>query len=473
MGSMLDVGWGDVIGYLGDDSRTKSIVLFMESVGDARSFLSAARAVAQTKPIIVIKAGRTAAAAKAAASHTGKLTGSDEVLDAAFRRCGVLRVDTIEQLFAMADVLAKQPRPRGQPFGDRHQRRRASGARGRRARRRRRPSSVDRRVDAGTNRRPIGAVLEPRQSDRHARRRDDPRLCESRRDRRGRPAQRRRSGDVLASSRPGRERGGATNETFAKLPHKPILASWMGGSRRGGGADRLERAGIPTFAFPDDAARIFNFMWRYDANLRALFETPAALPEELAPDRAAVRDVFAEARAEERTVLNAVEAVGLLARVRDSQRPDRSSRRTARAAAAAAESLGFPVAVKLRSDTVLHKTRGRRRSAERSRCRGGDASIRRDRRVGDPRSRRRRVRRRRRPAAWSPPKTAYNLIFGSSADPQFGPVLLFGYGGRSGRDSPRPRARVAAPQRNAGPPNDRRDPSLRALADTRAGAAST
>ena len=85
----------------------------MESIGDARSFLSAAREVALTKPIIVIKAGRTEAAAKAAASHTGCLTGSDEVLDAAFRRCGVLRVDDIADLFNMAEVLAKQPRPRG------------------------------------------------------------------------------------------------------------------------------------------------------------------------------------------------------------------------------------------------------------------------------------------------------------------------------------------------------------------------
>jgi acetyltransferase len=85
MGSMLDVGWGDVIGFLGDDSRTKSILLFMESVGDARSFVSAARAVAQTKPIIVCTPGRTEVAARAAASHTGKLIGSDEVLDAVFR----------------------------------------------------------------------------------------------------------------------------------------------------------------------------------------------------------------------------------------------------------------------------------------------------------------------------------------------------------------------------------------------------
>ena len=92
VGSMLDVGWGDLIDYLGNDPRTHSIVIYMETVGDARSFLSAAREVSLTKPIIIIKAGRTEAAAKAAASHTGSLTGSDEVLDAAFRRCGVLRV---------------------------------------------------------------------------------------------------------------------------------------------------------------------------------------------------------------------------------------------------------------------------------------------------------------------------------------------------------------------------------------------
>ena len=109
---MLDVGWGDLIDYLADDPETKCIVIYMETIGDARAFLSAAREVALTKPIIVIKAGRTEAAAKAAASHTGSMAGSDEVLDAAFRRVGVLRVNSISQVFDMADVLAKQPRPR-------------------------------------------------------------------------------------------------------------------------------------------------------------------------------------------------------------------------------------------------------------------------------------------------------------------------------------------------------------------------
>src|ERR1051325_9368191 len=113
VGSMADMNWGNLIDYLGDDPHTRSILLYMESVGDARSFLSAAREVALTKPIIAIKVGRSQAAAKAAASHTGALTGSDEVCDAAFQRAGVLRVNTIAELFNIAELLGKQPRPRG------------------------------------------------------------------------------------------------------------------------------------------------------------------------------------------------------------------------------------------------------------------------------------------------------------------------------------------------------------------------
>jgi len=113
LGSMVDVGWGDLINYLGNDPQTESIVIYMETIGNARSFLSAAREVALKKPIIIIKPGRTAAAAKAAASHTGSLAGSDDVLEAAFARSGVLRVSSIADLFYMAGVLAKQPNPHG------------------------------------------------------------------------------------------------------------------------------------------------------------------------------------------------------------------------------------------------------------------------------------------------------------------------------------------------------------------------
>ena len=105
IGSMLDMDFSSMIFYLAKDPATKSIVLYMESIGNARSFLSAAREAALTKPIIVIKGGRTDAAAKAAASHTGSLTGSDAVLDAAFKRAGVLRVENMSDLFEMVTAL--------------------------------------------------------------------------------------------------------------------------------------------------------------------------------------------------------------------------------------------------------------------------------------------------------------------------------------------------------------------------------
>ena len=113
IGSMIDVNWGTLIDYLGSDPHTHSLLLYMESVGDASSFMTAAREVALEKPIIVIKAGKSQEAAKAAASHTGSLAGSDDVFDAALERIGVMRVNSISDLFNLASVLAKQPFPRG------------------------------------------------------------------------------------------------------------------------------------------------------------------------------------------------------------------------------------------------------------------------------------------------------------------------------------------------------------------------
>jgi acetyltransferase len=193
------------------------------------------------------------------------------------------------------------------------------------------------------------------------------------------------------------------------------------------GADLLKRAGIPTFSFPDDAARVFNFMWRYDANLRALFETPDALPEELAPDRAAVAGVLAQARAAGRTILGPLESARLLNAYEIASIPTLLAA-TPQAAVEAAQAIGFPVAVKLQSDTILHKTSvgGIRLNVHdaagvvqafdeiaavvRSEL-GLDAFA----------------------GVVIQPMVAteqgYNLILGSSVDPQFGPVVLFGYGG--------------------------------------------
>ena len=255
-GSMLDVNWGDLIDYLGDDPRTKSILIYMESIGDARSFLPAAREVSLNKPIIVIKAGRTDAAAKAAASHTGSLTGSDEVLDAAFRRTGVLRVDSIADLFAMADVLAKQPRPTGRRLAI------VTNAGG--------PGvlATDALLAGGGEL----AILSPQ-----IRQSLDGIL----------PSQWSHNNpiDVLGDAAPDRfakavklvaddsdndgvlviltpqdmtdpTQTAEAVKSLAKLDGKPILASWMGGAEVAAGQAILHGAGIPTFDFPDQAARL-------------------------------------------------------------------------------------------------------------------------------------------------------------------------------------------------------------------------
>ena len=117
IGSMLDVDFGDMIDYLGNDASVKSILLYIENLTNFRKFMSAARSVSRVKPIIVLKAGRSKAGAKAAASHTGAMVGEDAVYDAAFKRAGIVRVDTIEELFDCAELMAKQPRPRGPRLG--------------------------------------------------------------------------------------------------------------------------------------------------------------------------------------------------------------------------------------------------------------------------------------------------------------------------------------------------------------------
>src|SRR5215813_5529895 len=279
-GSMLDVGWGDLIYYFGDDPHTKSILLYMESVGDARSFLAAAREIALSKPIIVIKAGRSEAASRAASSHTGALTGSDDVLDAAFRRCGVLRVKNIADLFYMAETLSKQPRPRGPrlsivtnaggPGVLATDALMASGAEMAQLS----PSAftslngvlpapwshsnpVDILGDAGPDRYQQAVQIVA----------DDP------------------NNDgvmvILTPQAMTDPLGTAEHlKAYAKSTGKPVIASWMGGPDMAAGTDILNSAGIPTFPFPDTAARVFTYMWRYSYNLRGLYETPV-LPSEV------------------------------------------------------------------------------------------------------------------------------------------------------------------------------------------------
>jgi acetyltransferase len=426
-GSMLDIGWGDLIYYFGDDPHTQSILIYMESIGEPRTFLSAAREVARTKPIIVIKAGRTEAAAKAAASHTGALTGSDDVLDAAFRRCGVLRVNRIAELFEIAEVLGKQPRPRGRRLAI------VTNAGG--------PGvlATDALLGSGGELASLSAAtvdalnsqLPPHWSH-------------------GNPV------DVLGDAEPERFAAavrtvlhdpncdgllaivapqGMTDPTriaqvlvpYAHQYRIPIFASWMGGATMTKGEALLSHAGIPTFAFPDAATRAFTYLWQYSENLRALGETPSLPPAaEVALDRPGASTLIQSVLSSGRTLLTEWESKKVLAAYDIPVVPTEIAR-DEEEAVACARTLGYPVVVKLNSRTITHKTDVHGvwldltmpdevrtafreiREAVHQRAADGFDGV-----TVQPMVK----------------LDGYELILGSSLDPQFGPVLLFGAGGQ-------------------------------------------
>ncbi len=429
IGSMLDVNWGDLIYYLGDDPRTNSIVIYMESIGDAGAFLSAAREVSLIKPIIVIKAGRTAAAAKAAASHTGALAGSDDVLDAAFRRCGVLRVERIAEIFYMAEVLSKQPRPKGPNLTI------VTNAGG--------PGvlATDALIQSGgqltalseETMAKLNEFLPPHWSH-------------------GNPV------DILGDAEP--ERYAKTIEIVAQDPasdgllviltpqdmtdptqtaeqlrhvcespqKKPVIASWMGGADVAAGQAILSRAGLATFPYPDTATRVFNYMWQYAKNLRAIYETPA-LPvagEEEAINHQQARALIEAVRNKKRTTLTEFESKQIFAAYGIPTVETRLAA-TVDEAVAMAAAIGYPVVVKLNSETITHKTDVNgvqlnlsNEEAVRHAFQLIDESVAAKHGPGHFQG-----------VTVQPMEKldGYELIIGSSLDAQFGPVMLFGAGG--------------------------------------------
>ncbi len=428
IGSMADVGWGDLIDYLGNDPRTRSILLYMETIGDARSFLSAAREVALTKPIICIKPGRTEAAAKAAASHTGSLTGSDEVLEAAFLRSGVLRVSNISDLFYMAEVLAKQPRPAGPRLAI------VTNAGG--------PAvlATDALVTSGAE---VSAISSETMEELNkilpgAWSHNNPMdiLGDA-------PPERYSKSLEIISKDPNADGmliiltpQAMTDPTktaehlkpYARIEGKPVIASWMGGVDVAAGEEILNRAGIPTFPYPDTAARAFVYMWRYSSNLRVLYETPiSTLDPESAADRARAAKIIEDVRKSGRTILNEFESKQLLGTYGI---PTVETRIAASEdeAVAQAESIGYPVVLKLYSQTITHKTdvggvqlNIRNADGVRTSWRSIRQSV--TEKVGPDHFQ----------GVTVQPMIrvdGYEVILGSSVDPQFGPVLLFGMGGQ-------------------------------------------
>jgi len=427
IGSMLDVNWGDLISYFGSDPKTHAIVIYMESIGDASSFLSAAREVSLTKPIIVIKAGRTAAAAKAAASHTGALTGSDDVLDAAFRRVGVLRVNAIADIFYMTEVLAKQPRPKGNRLCI------VTNAGG--------PGvlATDALVQGG------GVLAEVSPESMEAYNKLLPASWSH-----GNPV------DILGDAEP--ERYAKSLEIAAKDPNidgmlvimtpqgmtnptriaeelrpyahslgKPVLASWMGGNSVAAGEDILNQAGLPSFYYPDTAARAFNYMWQYADNLKGLYETPSLQTGDSGPDRQVARSIIGRVKESGRTILTEYESKKLL-EAYGIPTTKTEIAQTLDEAVGWAEKMGYPVVLKLYSLTITHKTdvggvilNLRDATAVREAFNNIQRAV--AEKVGAEHFQGVTVQ----PMA---KLDGYELILGSSLDSQFGPVLLFGTGGQ-------------------------------------------
>ncbi len=427
-GSMLDIGWGDLIYHFGDDPHTKSILIYMESVGDARSFLSAAREIALAKPIIVIKTGRSEAASRAAASHTGALTGSDQVLESAFRRCGVLRVQNIADLFYMAEVLSKQPRPRGPHLSIVTN----AGGPGVLATDALMATGGELTILSPDTIHTLDDFLSPNWS------RSNPVDVLADADAEGYV----KAVDIVSKD-PGSDGllaiiapQGLADPTqvarqmsqYAHSTTKPVIASWMGGDGVAEGTAILNAAGIPTFSYPDTAARAFTYMWRYTYNLRGLYETPALIegPDFSDDARHNAGEIVNRIRESGRTMLNEFESKQVLAAygipVVDTQMAGTEDEAVSRAS-----SIGYPVVLKLLSNTIAHKTdvQGvhlRLQNADQVRAAfhairssvtekagpehfGGvtvQPMVRRD---------------------------GYELILGSSIDAQFGPVILFGSGG--------------------------------------------
>ncbi len=432
IGSMADVNWGTLIDYLGDDPHTHSFLLYMETIGDARSFLTAAREVALEKPIIVIKAGRSQAAAKAAASHTGSLAGSDEVFDVALERVGVLRVDTISELFSMASVLARQPLPKGPHLSI------ITNAGG--------PAvlATDAAVvnhaelttladstiyalndvlpSAWSHSNPVD-ILGDANADRYTKA-IKILFQDSHTD-----------GTLVILSPQDMTDATATAEglkSFANISAKPLLASWMGGETVQEGRRILWDAAIPTFEYPDDAAKAFATMWHYSQSIQSLYEIPTMGQLEFDEKKSIgqidrTQQLIQQVLHEKRTLLTEFESKQILEYYHIPVVKTLVARSLLEAVHLA-DQIGYPIVLKVFSQAITHKTDV---GGVKLNLQGPDEVVKAFEDIRKAVSHvvgpeyfegvtiQRMVKR-----------LGYELILGSSTDPQFGPVLLFGMGGQ-------------------------------------------
>ncbi len=427
LGNSADVDFGDVIDFLGSDPGTRSILLYIESIKHARKFMSAARAASRNKPIIVLKAGRVAEGAKAAASHTGALAGSDDVYDAAIRRAGMLRVYSIEDLFDAVETLS-----RTKPYwGDRLSILTNGGGPGvmatdtavaRGARIAQLADRTLQQLDAvlpetwskGNPVDIIGDAPAQRYIDALEILKTDP-----------------QTDAILLINAP---TAISPSETVAEalVPvvtalTKPLFASWLGGEAAARAGRTFAQAGIPTYESPEAAVNAFLQIVHYRRNHEILMQTPPSVAQDFAPDTASARQVVEHALAAGRNLLTEPEAKAVLTAYRIPTVETRVAK-TVDACARLAAEIGFPVAVKILSPDITHKSdvggvvldleTAEQVEAAASAMLARVEQLQPGAQV-DGFTVQQMVRR----------PGAYELILGASVDPIFGPVILFGQGG--------------------------------------------
>ncbi len=426
MGSMADLDFAEMIDYLGNDDQVRSILIYMESLVHHRKFMSAARSVSRAKPIIVVKSGRSEAAARAATSHTGALAGKDEAYNAAFRRAGIIRVDTIAQLFNCAEALGKMNRPLGGNLAI------ITNAGG--------PGVMA--VDAFSKWELEPAALSPETvgmldqvlPPHWSRNNPVDILGDAPPERylaavRGILAAPEVSGVlVLLSPQAMTDPTGVAQTLVPEIQKqaKPLFAVWMGAKDVAPAIRVLNEAGIPTFETPEEAVDTFMEMYSYTRNLELLQETPPRLPADLKVNTKQVRNFIDECFKRQTPLLTEVEAKAILSAygIPVNLTVTASS---AAAAAAAAKKLGFPVVAKIHSPEISHKSdvdgvRAFLKSEEEVAAAFEDIVNRA--RAARPEARIFGV-----TIQTQVEKSPLELILGAKKDPQFGPLLLFGLGG--------------------------------------------
>ncbi|HEU4366126.1 MAG TPA: bifunctional acetate--CoA ligase family protein/GNAT family N-acetyltransferase [Candidatus Krumholzibacteria bacterium] len=427
VGNMLDVAMGDLIDYFANDRYTESIILYVESVTEAREFMSAARAFARKKPIITYKAGRFTESAEAAASHTGAMAGVDTVYQAAFRRAGIVRILEMADMFYCAELLAREKVPRGARLVI------VTNAGG--------PGVMA--TDALLERKGVLAKLDEKTMEK---------LNQAL------PAtwSHRNPVDVIGDASPARLASALTSVLnddgvdaalvvfapqavskpvdtaravikVAKGSAKPILASWMGGVSMTQGVELLSAAGIPAYSTPEQAVRAFMYLVEYARTREVLYETPRDIPVEFALDRNKLRAVFNTILSEGHDTLTESTSKALL-EAYEIPIAKPYTARTVEDAVQFAHRIGYPVAMKILSPQITHKTE----------VNGVALSLANDDAVRAAFARIVSTAKDKRPDAhvegvtvqkMTTHPTGYELIVGAKRDPIFGTVLMVGAGG--------------------------------------------